>query len=319
MITCRPTKTQLRTPTALWLCSAISISYVAALYVIVPNSIQRLSRDDPRQIRWRSLATVIVGAISIIFSRIISCEDGLLSISGLSIATFVYEARATLIALGHVMVLYSCPLVRSLIRISRMTAPNDGPLATLKALVKNYYAICTAPTIAGLLRTDGNEQLQWVLLRNYILAPLTEEIVFRGSIIPILKASGMNDRLIIWVSPLFFGFAHIHHAFVKYCQGQPLLAILLQTIVQFAYTTLFGLYASFIFLKTKSLWAVIVAHSFCNIMGLPDLSFFNQASSFYSSRILLGFSLVVGIVGFSLGLVYEVLPKAPQLVKPKGH
>lgn len=300
-------KSQLSKPTALWFCSGISILYVAALYVIVPNSIQRLSRNDSRQIRWRSLATVLVSAVSLTLSWLISCENGIFQLSFAAVAD---GARASMVALGHVMVLYASPLVQSLIRINRMTTPSLNPIMRLKMVLKNYFMICIEPTIAGLFRADGNDQLQWILLRNYILAPLTEEVVFRCSIIPILKASGMNDRSVIWVAPLFFGFAHIHHIYLKYCQGEPLLAILLQTTIQFSYTTLFGIYASYVFLQTKSMWAVFVCHAFCNIMGLPDVSFLNRTSSFHSSRHLLGSLLVFGILLFYLGFVNKVLPKA---------
>ena len=49
----------------------------------------------------------------------------------------------------------------------------------------------------------------------------------------------------------------------------PLLPALLRTLFQFAYTTLFGWYANFVFVRTGSLPAVVLAHAFCNWMGLP--------------------------------------------------
>ena len=39
------------------------------------------------------------------------------------------------------------------------------------------------------------------------------------------------------------------------------------------YTALFGSYACFVLLRTGHLWAAFVSHAFCNLMGLPDLSF----------------------------------------------
>ena len=41
--------------------------------------------------------------------------------------------------------------------------------------------------------------------------------------------------------------------------------------MQFAYTTVFGWYATFVFLRTGSVWAVMVVHTFCNWMGLPRI------------------------------------------------
>ncbi|KAG5336705.1 hypothetical protein C0989_012059 [Termitomyces sp. Mn162] len=39
-----------------------------------------------------------------------------------------------------------------------------------------------------------------------------------------------------------------------------------------AYTTLFGFHCSYMFLRTGSVYPSITAHIFCNIMGLPEIS-----------------------------------------------
>jgi prenyl protein peptidase len=41
--------------------------------------------------------------------------------------------------------------------------------------------------------------------------------------------------------------------------------------IQLCYTTVFGWYATFLFLRTGHLMAPLVAHVFCNVMGLPAL------------------------------------------------
>ena len=38
------------------------------------------------------------------------------------------------------------------------------------------------------------------------------------------------------------------------------------------YTTIFGWYAVFILLRTGSVWPAIVAHTYCNWMGPPNLA-----------------------------------------------
>ena len=40
-------------------------------------------------------------------------------------------------------------------------------------------------------------------------------------------------------------------------------------LVQFTYTTLFGWFEAYVFVRTGSLLAVIAAHSFCNWLGVP--------------------------------------------------
>lgn len=51
----------------------------------------------------------------------------------------------------------------------------------------------------------------------------------------------------------------------------PVLPAVLRTVFQFTYTSLFGFFAAFVFLRTGSVYAAIVAHSFCNWQGLPRL------------------------------------------------
>lgn len=42
---------------------------------------------------------------------------------------------------------------------------------------------------------------------------------------------------------------------------------------QFTYTSVFGFYCSYLFLRTGSVFAPITAHVFCNIMGVPQLGY----------------------------------------------
>jgi membrane protease YdiL (CAAX protease family) len=44
----------------------------------------------------------------------------------------------------------------------------------------------------------------------------------------------------------------------------------LHIVIQFAYTTVFGFYCCYLFLRSGSLLPPIAAHMFCNIMGIPQ-------------------------------------------------
>ena len=48
-----------------------------------------------------------------------------------------------------------------------------------------------------------------------------------------------------------------------------MIAAVLRSVLQFTYTTLFGGYATFVYLRTGSLLSVILVHTFCNWMGFP--------------------------------------------------
>ncbi|ORX73090.1 hypothetical protein DL89DRAFT_290852 [Linderina pennispora] len=107
-------------------------------------------------------------------------------------------------------------------------------------------------------------------IRNYIVGPITEELVFRSAVLALWTAADIDTNRRVFLSPLIFGVAHVHHAITSYRSGSPLSAVALSTCFQFAYTTLFGWYAVFLYVRSKSVVGPIVAHSFCNIQGLPD-------------------------------------------------
>ncbi len=77
----------------------------------------------------------------------------------------------------------------------------------------------------------------------------------------------------IFLTPIIFGLAHVHHFYeFRLTHPQvPAAAALLRSLFQLGYTTLFGAYATFLFLRTGSLAAVCVVHAFCNCMGLPQV------------------------------------------------
>lgn len=88
---------------------------------------------------------------------------------------------------------------------------------------------------------------------------------------PLSLLTPLTARQTIFITPLYFGVAHIHH-FYEFRLTHPRVSFipaLLTSLFQFTYTTLFGWYANFVFVRTGSLFSVILAHSFCNWMGLP--------------------------------------------------
>lgn len=77
----------------------------------------------------------------------------------------------------------------------------------------------------------------------------------------------------ILLTPIVFGLAHVHHFYEFRLSNPhvPAAAALARSVLQLAYTTLFGAYAAFLFLRTGSLAAVCAVHAFCNCMGLPQV------------------------------------------------
>lgn len=97
----------------------------------------------------------------------------------------------------------------------------------------------------------------WVLLISVgILAPVAEELTFRGLVFRRLK-DWMPASVSIVVSAVAFG---IYHG----------------NMVQFLYATLFGALLAFIYHRTGTLWTCIVAHMVSNLWSLFGSGWWNH-------------------------------------------
>ncbi|KAL8771329.1 MAG: hypothetical protein Q9209_003234 [Squamulea sp. 1 TL-2023] len=113
----------------------------------------------------------------------------------------------------------------------------------------------------------------WIGWRNYVAGPVTEEIIFRSLLVPLHLLTPLSPIRVILLTPLYFGIAHIHHfyEFVLTHPHTPWAPSVIRSLFQFTFTTIFGWYATFIFIRTGNILAVILVHTFCNWAGLPRL------------------------------------------------
>jgi membrane protease YdiL (CAAX protease family) len=303
--------------------SIVSTSFVGSLFVLVPRRIRALDRNDVRQIKWRAAATMVasLGALALypfmigvssyggvdgersIRMRRSGNDDERSRVRTLSTSiNLVIRATATACAqvIAHVALLYLGPLVKSVLQVQEYLKHRDDSLMHM-TFWKVYYRLYLQPTVRSLLRPYSASE-RWVILRSLVLAPLVEEIVFRGCIVSALSATHMKEAHAVVLAPLFFGTAHIHHAVTKLSQGESLVNVLGETAAQFTYTSLFGMYASLAYLRTRSILAIAAGHAFCNAMSLPDLTFRRQGSLLYARRQELLGAHVAGFVGFALGM-----------------
>lgn len=142
--------------------------------------------------------------------------------------------------------------------------------------------------------------LSIVGLRNYFVAPITEEIVFRACVLTVYYSAGASRTKMIFLSPLVFGAAHIHHAFETYhrygCTATAAKRAIISTVIQFTYTSIFGFYCCYLFLRSGSLLPPIAAHMFCNIMGIPQPSY--EISLMPNRKLSISAAYLFGIIGF---------------------
>ncbi|KAL8694530.1 MAG: hypothetical protein Q9218_000861 [Villophora microphyllina] len=111
----------------------------------------------------------------------------------------------------------------------------------------------------------------WIGWRNYVAGPVSEEILFRSLLVPLHFLTPLSPTRIILSTPLYFGIAHVHHfyEFVLTHPHTPLAPSIIRSLIQFSYTTIFGWYATFLFVRTGNVIGVILVHAFCNWAGLP--------------------------------------------------
>jgi len=154
-------------------------------------------------------------------------------------------------------------------------------------------------------------------VRNYIHGPVTEELVFRYAAVqallsmksgwPAVNVSISETVVVILLPSLLFALAHGHHCyrvlrFERQGEDMDVTQAIMATVFQMVYTLLFGIYSGWLYVRLGTVLAPIGAHVTCNILGLPDLSFFVEYPD-PKVRVLLIGSLMFSIILFILFLL----------------
>ncbi|KAK9289812.1 hypothetical protein L1049_007972 [Liquidambar formosana] len=267
-------------------CTAMTLFYVAILYS--PTLILRL--PPPSSLKnfmiRRFICAVISSIVSVVFCALIlpmrSWEVPLLfGAYGIRMDhiwhAVVFPLSLTSLMYAGSLVLKSLLLVNSWKEYKSM----DGGLSfnCIKHLPQKFL---------GWMISIASDILAW---RNYVVAPLTEELVFRACMIPLLLCGGFKTYTVVFLCPIFFSLAHLNHSMEFYSrQNCSLLKAFMAVGLQLGYTVIFGFYASFLFIRTGHLVAPLIAHIFCNFMGLPVL--FSRRSG------MVTVAFIAGVVGF---------------------
>ncbi|CUA71660.1 putative CAAX prenyl protease 2 [Rhizoctonia solani] len=263
-------------------------SYVGSIYVLRSARLDSKdkSRDDPLVIKARLTAVSASTAGSLLGVAAIVWEAG-------KYPTIIDAIRPATQCLGLVL---PSPALRPLLLTPLLYL---GPFYTawldksLPFMEHWWYKRDVADRFAS-----------WTGIRNYFASPLTEELVYRSCIVGAAKLAGIGPKKIIFLTPLWFGLAHIHHAHEQYNRlgrtKKALQRALVISIIQLGYTTLFGWYASFLFLRTGSVITPTLAHTFCNIMGMPTIQ--DDIRQHPNRKLLIWLTHIVGIVAFGFAL-----------------
>ncbi|CAA0374998.1 unnamed protein product [Arabidopsis thaliana] len=267
-------------------CVAMALFYVLILYV--PTVILRLpsaSSYTEFMIR-RFICAAICTVASLVFTAFIfpikSWEA--------SYILGVYGIRKDHLWQGVVYPLlltslvYAGSLVLKLLFLLESWKENGGGCSSFN-YIRSFFQ-----TIPASVLTSASNVSVW---RNFIVAPVTEELVFRSCMIPLLLCAGFRINTAIFLCPVLFSLAHLNHFREMYIRhNRSYLRASLIVGLQLGYTVIFGAYASFLFIRTGHLAAPLFAHIFCNYMGLPVL--------YANGKGLVSAAFLGGVVGFVL-------------------
>lgn len=126
------------------------------------------------------------------------------------------------------------------------------------------------------------------------LPPIIEEILYRYCNGNMWESAGISQLKIIFISPFLFGIAHFHHFFES---TSPWKKKLLKVLIQVCFTSLFGFWTTFCWVKTHGLLTCIILHQFCNYMQFPN---FNAAMNWpnLSQRKAIYTAYIAGLIIF---------------------
>ena len=240
---------------------ALTTAFVAFLYVAVLYlPFNRGDRDEARIIRNRSITLWLLSLLCLLY-RNQHLNPPLHHSLTRSITDILFT-------IGLTSLLYSGHL------ITRLTCPSPFCILT--------YSF-------------SNPKTRWFAFRDYITAPLTEEVVFRHFLVSLWLAHPSDPHRLLYalfLPSILFGLSHFHHIL----HYRTLLPILFQT----TYTFLFGIYAAYLYiLSNQNILAPLTAHILCNLLELPDL----QAIALHPHSKSITFIYFVTLMGF-VGFVY---------------
>ncbi|XP_055380548.1 CAAX prenyl protease 2 [Condylostylus longicornis] len=229
--------------TSVFACLSLGISCVLSLYIWSSEH----NRDHPSIVKRRFLSVFFIMLISPTIIYIFSAKEVLENHNFAELLGLKADGclLAALVPIGLTGVLFLGPLCVQIL---------------------NYQG--TPNFLSGKYWKEHLRNILW--WRNHVVAPLTEEFTFRACMLPLMMQS-FKPISATMITPLFFGVAHFHHIIERLREGKELKNVLLVSCFQFAYTTIFGFYSSYLFGRTGHFLAPFVAHVFCNYMGFPDI------------------------------------------------
>ncbi|KAK8113246.1 CAAX amino terminal protease [Apiospora sp. TS-2023a] len=235
--------------------TAAALLVIYTLVYVLPFYLSPLTRPS------RALTR---DAPSVIRARITSVSFSCIACSAATLVILTSQGQATYADALHSMGYWPLGLVGAAKSLLLTAILFLGPLYEALVVDEGWRDWTSFQPVTELFK-------EWTTWRNIIAGPFTEEVLFRSASVPLMLLAHTSVGKTIFLSPVIFGLAHLHHFYEFRIShpGVPVVAALMRSLLQLTYTSLFGAYATFVFLRTGSLLAIFVVHAFCNCMGFP--------------------------------------------------
>ncbi|XP_018494445.1 CAAX prenyl protease 2 [Galendromus occidentalis] len=224
---------------------ACAVGIALAFLVVIYVGIDGRQRNEPSVAKLRCVRVLLLSLITPVFVYFVH-DASFYSVSFRELLGIRADGLlpASVLPLALTMLFYLAPIVTHFV-------------------LDRYYTLLIEPHFWKESLTDP----LWV--RDHICAPFVEEVCFRACLLPLLYPhfGGLGSAI---VGPVLFGLCHLHHV-VERVPRFGLLNAVKVTASQLLVTTLFGIYTSFLFLRTGHILPCILVHAFCNYMGVPQL------------------------------------------------
>eukprot|EP00758_Cryptobia_borreli_P003565 Tbor_TRINITY_DN3832_c0_g1::TRINITY_DN3832_c0_g1_i2::g.5662::m.5662/K08658/RCE1, FACE2; prenyl protein peptidase len=134
----------------------------------------------------------------------------------------------------------------------------------------------------------------WKKIRNFIISPFVEEIIFRAVMWKVVTSNGIqNTPINFCILAAAFGVAHIHHILINAInihrdnldlnnisesRREAWRKAVIITVVQSLMTATFSVYNTtiFVYFAKKNLLSATLVHALCNYLGPPSTSYLSR-------------------------------------------
>lgn len=137
-----------------------------------------------------------------------------------------------------------------------------------------------------------------------VIGPVTEEMIYRSFACSLWESANISYLKTIFLLPFLFGVSHLNKVLLEKKLSSIRLKDFAPYVGMLGFTTVFGWWEAFVWLRTHSYFTCVIIHTFCNYMQFPD---FREALEWQNplQRIFLYLGYLIGVIyfSFSIGLI----------------